>query len=58
MSPEPVNLAEKPEHQETRKRLASELVKWMEQTGDPLLKGPVASPRFYEKLEWLKKQKE
>jgi arylsulfatase A-like enzyme len=51
------NLAGIPERQETRKQLAAELVKWMERTRDPLLKGPAASPRFYDKLNWLKQQK-
>lgn len=48
------NLAEDPAHEDVRNRLAGELVKWMIETNDPLLKGPVGSPRFYDKLDWLK----
>jgi len=50
------NLAESPDHQETRRHLAGELLTWMVETNDPLLKGPVASPRYYEKIDWLKQQ--
>ncbi len=49
------NLAEDPQWQEVRHSLAGELVKWMAETEDPLLRGPVASARFYDKLDWLKK---
>lgn len=51
------NLAEDPAHQETRRELAAALAKWMADTDDPLLKGPVGSPRFYAKLDWLRSQK-
>lgn len=50
------NLAGDPAHQSIRMELARRLVKWMADTADPLLKGPVATPRFYEKLDWLKQQ--
>lgn len=48
------NLAEDPEQQDLRHRLASAMVSWMAETGDPLLRGPVGSPRYHEKLDWLK----
>jgi len=51
---ETANLAEDPKYQDVRKKLASELVKWMTATDDPILEGPVASPKFYEKISWLK----
>jgi arylsulfatase A-like enzyme len=51
---ESTNLAESPEHVHVREDLARRLVRWMADTNDPLLDGPVASPRFYERLEWLK----
>jgi len=47
------NLAEDPGHQDVRHRLAAELVRWMADTADPLLRGPVATPRYYERLDWL-----
>jgi len=50
------NLAEEPAYQETRQSLATALVKWMSDTRDPLLSGPVASPRFYDRLGWLKQR--
>ena len=51
------NLAEDPGHQEVRHKLASELVKWMTETADPLLEGPIATPRYYERLDWLKEHR-
>ncbi|MFN2352853.1 MAG: sulfatase/phosphatase domain-containing protein, partial [Kiritimatiellia bacterium] len=50
------NLAEEAEYQPVRKQLAAALARWMKDSDDPLLKGPVASPRFYDKLDWLKQQ--
>lgn len=49
------NLAEEEDYQKIREELAQKLVKWMAETNDPILNGPVASPRFYDKLDWLKK---
>ncbi len=49
------NLAEGDDYQNIRKNLAAELVKWMAETNDPILQGPVASPRFYDKINWLKR---
>jgi len=45
---EQTNLAENPQHRETRESLAQSLAKWMRDTDDPLLRGPIASP-FYRK---------
>ena len=50
------NLAEEEDFQEIRNQLATELVKWMKETNDPLLEGPVPSPRFNDKIEWLKER--
>ncbi len=52
------NLAEEPHMQAVRRRLAAALVTWMTDTSDPLLHGPVASPRFYQKLYWLQRQRQ
>jgi len=52
------NLAEDANHLKVRRRLAAALANWMADTADPLLKGPVASPRFYEKLDWLRQQQD
>jgi arylsulfatase A-like enzyme len=41
-----VNLADDPAHREMRVRLSRALAGWMQETDDPLLRGPVASP-FY-----------
>ena len=49
------DLAEDPAHQDVRHGLAAELVKWMSATADPLLDGPVATPRYYERIDWLRK---
>jgi N-sulfoglucosamine sulfohydrolase len=43
---ETVNLAGTPDHRELEQALGERLWRWMEQTGDPLLKGPVPSPRY------------
>ncbi len=50
------NLAKDPGHQATREDMARALVDWMTETKDPLLDGPVATPRYYEKIDWLKQQ--
>lgn len=50
--------AEDPEMEALRHELATTLVQWMSETGDPILEGPVASPRFHAKLAWLKEQKD
>lgn len=47
-----------PEMETLRHALAATLVQWMSDTGDPILEGPVASPRFYDKIAWLKQQKD
>jgi arylsulfatase A-like enzyme len=49
------NLAGEEPFQEIRNKMAAALVKWMSETDDPLLKGPVASPMFYDRTDWLKK---
>jgi arylsulfatase A-like enzyme len=53
---ETTNLAELPAHQEQRREFAGALFDWMTATDDPLLRGPVASPRFNDKLDWLQQQ--
>ncbi len=50
--------AKDPQWEDVRQNLAEELAQWMKDTGDPILDGPVASPRFYEKIDWLKKHKQ
>lgn len=50
------NLANDPGHQTIRTALARDLAKWMTDTADPLLDGPVATPRYNEKVNWLKQQ--
>lgn len=49
------NLAGEEGFQEIRNKMADALVKWMSETDDPLLNGPVASPKFYKRIDWLKK---
>ena len=43
---ERTNLAGRMEAGDVERRLNDELWRWMEETDDPLLKGPVASPRY------------
>ena len=40
------NLAGANEYRETENRLSADLWRWMRETDDPLLKGPVPSPRY------------
>lgn len=40
------NLASSKEFEGVREQLSSELWRWMRETDDPLMKGPVASPRY------------
>ncbi|MFN2350665.1 MAG: sulfatase/phosphatase domain-containing protein [Kiritimatiellia bacterium] len=49
--------AAEPAMEELRHKLAADLAQWMTDTDDPVLEGPVASPRFYDKIAWLKEQK-
>jgi N-sulfoglucosamine sulfohydrolase len=45
------NLAGLPEMAEVEKKLSEELWRWMGETDDPLLKGPVPSPRYRMAME-------
>ena len=47
------NLAGRPEHSEVETALKAWLRRWMANTGDPLLRGPVASPYFARTLQAL-----
>jgi len=46
------NLIENPEYQSVRKDLTQRLLKWMQETDDPLLKGAITSP-FYQRGKTL-----
>jgi len=48
------NLAEAPEFAQLRADLAQRLLRWMEQTADPLLRGPVVSPYLANALGQLR----
>lgn len=50
---ETTNLAEEAEYQELRHQFATELVKWMRETDDALLDGPVPTPQYHERIDWL-----
>jgi uncharacterized sulfatase len=45
------NLAGTPRLKATEDRLAAELWRWMRETDDPLLKGPVPSPRYRQAMQ-------
>jgi arylsulfatase A-like enzyme len=45
------NLAGDPEAAPVERELDDRLWRWMEETGDPLLKGPVASPAYRQSME-------
>ena len=47
------NLAERREYDATRQDLARALFRWMRDTDDPLLQGPIPSPRFLENIRAL-----
>jgi len=48
------NVVDDEAHAETLERMRRELITWMRQTEDPLLEGPVSSPRYRQELEALK----
>ena len=47
------NLAERREHAATRQELARALCRWMRDTDDPLLQGPIPSPTFLDNIRAL-----
>ena len=47
------NLAERREYDETRQDLARALFRWMRDTDDPLLQGPIPSPAFLDNIRAL-----
>ena len=49
------NLIDDPEHAQTSTALKAQLYQWMQETGDPILLGPIASPFYYASLEALKR---
>jgi len=51
---EQVNLAGQPDTESIEYDLRSRLKAWMQETGDPLLDGPVASPGWARAAEWLR----
>jgi hypothetical protein len=44
------NLAEEPAHSQVRDQLARTLRRWMEETGDPLLDGPIPQGAFRKRM--------
>ena len=48
------NLADNPEVASIQADLRQRLLRWMEQTDDPLLRGPVASPYYADALSRLR----
>ncbi|NQU42047.1 sulfatase [bacterium] len=54
---EQVNLATDGEYEETRRELAASLWEWMEETDDPLRRGPVPSPVLWETIRSLSSEK-
>lgn len=50
---ETVNLAGRPDCEELRQSLAAELARWMTDTNDPLLRGPVHSPYHQRQVDEL-----
>jgi hypothetical protein len=48
------NLADNPEVAPIQADLRQRLLRWMDQTDDPLLRGPVASPYYADALDRLR----
>jgi arylsulfatase A-like enzyme len=48
------NLADDPAHASTRDELAGVLYRWMERTGDPLLRGPIAQGAYTQRMAAFK----
>ena len=44
------NLAGRPSIEAVQQRLSAELWSWMRETDDPLLNGPISSPRYRQAL--------
>jgi arylsulfatase A-like enzyme len=51
---EQTNLADHPDHQEIRDKLIRRLRRWMEQTVDPLLDGPMGQGVYFQRMETFK----
>ena len=50
------NLANDAAQTSLRNQLAGSLFQWMKDTNDPILRGPVASPRYFDRVEWLQER--
>jgi arylsulfatase A-like enzyme len=48
------NLVDNPDFREQRNAMRAQLYNWMEETNDPLLRGPVASPLYFRSLAQLR----